>query len=175
MSRLPYVDLDEAAPELRELTGRGPVLNLYRVLPHAGPAAIGFLKLGGALLRENALDSRLRELVILRVGVLCRSSYEQHQHRRIARAVGVTEEKIAAIEQGADSDAFDAWEKLVLQFTDAVVNDVKAPADLFAAVSEMLDHRRMSELVITIGFYMMVSRYLENFEVDIESPEHGAR
>jgi alkylhydroperoxidase family enzyme len=175
MSRLPYIDLDDAATELRELTRRGPVLNLYRVLPHAGPAGIGFLKLGGALLRENELDSRLRELVILRVGVLCGSGYELHQHRRIARAIGVPDEKIAAIERGAESDAFDAWEKLVLQFTDAVVKDVKAPAPLFGAVAERLDHRRMSELVLTIGFYMLVSRYLENFEVDIEQTEPSQR
>ena len=26
----------------------------------------------------------------------------------------------------------------------------------------------MAELTLTIGFYMMVSRFLENFEVDIE-------
>jgi 4-carboxymuconolactone decarboxylase len=41
---------------------------------------------------------------------------------------------------------------------------------MFAAVSAHLDHREMAELVLTIGFYMMVSRFLENFEVDIEPP-----
>ena len=128
----------------------GPPLNLFRVLPHAGPAAIGFLRLGSALLRENALDSRLRELVILRVGVLCRAGYEVHQHRRVARAVGVSQEKIAA--------------------TDAVVQDVKAPDALYEAVADRLDHRCMAELVLTIGYYMMVSRFLENFEVEIEAP-----
>ncbi len=28
----------------------------------------------------------------------------------------------------------------------------------------------MAELVLTVGFYMMVCRFLENFEVDIEAP-----
>jgi AhpD family alkylhydroperoxidase len=148
----------------------GPPLNLFRVLPHAGPAAIGFLRLGSALLRENALDSRLRELVILRVGVLCRAGYEVHQHRRVARAVGVSQEKIAATELGADSEAFDPFESLVLRFTDAVVQDVKAPDALYEAVADRLDHRCMAELVLTIGYYMMVSRFLENFEVEIEAP-----
>jgi 4-carboxymuconolactone decarboxylase len=169
MSRLPYFDYDEISPELRALTSRGRVLNLYRALPHAGPAAIGFLRLGTALLQEGALDARLRELVILRVGVLSGAGYELHQHRRIARRVGVSEEKIAAVERDPDDNAFDAWESLVLRFTDAVVRDVKAPPDLYDAVAERLDHRCMSELVLTIGFYMLVSRFLENFEIDIET------
>ncbi|WP_167561325.1 hypothetical protein [Bradyrhizobium sp. AS23.2] len=54
MTQAPYATvLEECRP-----------LNLYRMLPRAGPgAATGFLKLGGAVLRENAWDSRLRELV----------------------------------------------------------------------------------------------------------------
>ena len=59
---------------LREIVATRPPLNIYRMLAHAGPAAVGFLKLGAALLRENQLDSHLRELTILRVGILCRAS-----------------------------------------------------------------------------------------------------
>jgi len=32
------------------------------------------------------------------------------------------------------------------------------------------EQRQLAELVLTIGFYMMVSRFLENYEVDIEAP-----
>ena len=55
------------------------------MLPHAGKAGEGFLKLGGALLRDNELDSKLREIAILRVGLLSGASYEVHQHRKLAR------------------------------------------------------------------------------------------
>lgn len=171
MSRIPYFDMTQVPAEYSAMLGGRPPLNLYRMLPHAGPsAATGFLKLGGAILRDNALDSRLRELVILRVGMLSNASYEVHQHRRVARKVGVSDEKIEAVAIGADAPVFDNTERLILRFTDAVVHDVKAPPELFDAVLARLDHRRMSELVLTIGYYMMVSRFLENFEVDIEPP-----
>jgi alkylhydroperoxidase family enzyme len=88
----------------------------------------------------------------------------------VARSVGVPHDKVAALSQGPDAPVFDETERLILRFTDAVVRDVKAPDELFNAVLAKLDHRRMTELVITIGFYMMVSRFLENFEVDIEPP-----
>jgi alkylhydroperoxidase family enzyme len=168
MPRIPYFDVASAAPELREAIGSRPPLNIYRMLAHGGPAALGFLKLGVALLRENALDTRLRELVILRVGHLCRAEYEQHQHRRIARRVGVPDAKVAALADGPEAPAFDELERLVLRFTDAVVLNVKAGDTLFHQVAERLSHQQMVELLLLIGFYMMVSRFLENTEVEIE-------
>lgn len=170
MARIPYFDMTQAPEAFAELMSSRKPLNLYRMLPHATTAAPGFLKMGGALLRENELDSQLREIVILRVGMLSGASYEVHQHKRVARSVGLSEEKIAAIEQGAEASVFSDLERLILRFTDTVVHDVKAPDELFHAVLERLNHRQMAELVLTIGFYMMVSRFLENFEVDIEEP-----
>ena len=45
---------------------------------------------------------------------------------------------------------------------------VKAPDVMWNDMLRHLDHRQMAELVLTVGFYMMVCRFLENFEVDIE-------
>lgn len=168
MARIPYFDMNQAPPEYAELLKSRHPLNLYRMLPHAGGAAVGFLRMGAALLRENTLDSQLREIVILRVGMLSGASYEVHQHKRVARSVGLPDEKIAAIEIGPEAPVFTELERLILRFTDTVVHEVKAPDALFDEVLAHLDHRRMAELVFTIGFYMMVSRFLENFEVDIE-------
>jgi len=58
----------------------------------------------------------------------------------------------------------------VLRFTDEVFHRVKAPDAMFEAMRERLTTKALSELVLTIGFYMMVCRFLENFEVDIEPP-----
>jgi alkylhydroperoxidase family enzyme len=65
---------------------------------------------------------------------------------------------------------FDAAERFVIAFTDQVVHHVKADDAMFAEARERFGTRALNELVLTIGFYMMVSRYLENFEVDIETP-----
>jgi 4-carboxymuconolactone decarboxylase len=170
MARVPYFDMSKAPAEYQALLSARRPLNLYRMLPHAGPAGQGFLRLGGALLRENALDSQLREVAILRVGHLSKASYEVHQHRRIALKLGLTEAKLAALEVGADTGALNELELKVLRFTDQLVHHVKAPDDMWNDLQKHLDHRQMAELVLTVGFYMMVSRFLENFEVDIEAP-----
>lgn len=170
MARVPYFDLAQAPEAYLALIQSRPPLNLYRMLPHAGKAAVGFLKLGGALLRENTLDSQLREVAILRVGLLSNAGYEVHQHRRVARSVGLPDAKIAALEIGADTAALSEKELFVLRFTDEVVNNVKASDETFAQARQHFSLGEISELVLTIGFYMMVSRFLENFEVDIEPP-----
>jgi 4-carboxymuconolactone decarboxylase len=170
VARIPYFDLAQAPEEYRKLLGDRPPLNLYRMLPHAGPAAVGFLQLGGALLRRNELDSALREIAILRVGMLSGATYEVHQHKRVARRVGLADEKIAAIvKRDGDLTPFDEQERFVIAFTDQLVRHVKAPEAMFDEAKRRFPPRQLSELVLTIGYYMMVSRFLENFEVDIEA------
>jgi membrane-bound ClpP family serine protease len=56
-----------------------------------------------------------------------------------------------------------------LAFTDAVVKQIKVPEDLYQATKKWLSDREMTELLITIGTYMMVSRFLENSGVEIET------
>jgi alkylhydroperoxidase family enzyme len=170
MARIPYFDLAQAPASYTEMLGSRPPLNLYRMLPHAGKAAEGFLRLGGALLRDNELDARLREIAILRVGLLSGAGYEVHQHKKLARKLGLADAKVAALAPGADASALDELELQVLRFTDEVFHRVKAPDAMFDAMRARLSTKALAELVLTIGFYMMVCRFLENFEVDIEPP-----
>lgn len=168
MPRIPYMDLADANPEyVAMLKGRHD-LNLYRMLPHATTIAPGFLRMGGAILRESAIDPQLREIAILRVGFLSKASYEVHQHKRVAKSVGLSDDKIAALEHDPGSPVFSDLEALIIRYTDDVVLNVKASDALFHDLLKRLDNRRMAELTLTIGFYMAVSRFLENFEVDIE-------
>ena len=174
MARIPYLDLAAAAPEFAEALKSRPPLNIYRMIAHGGATATGFLALGSAILSKSTLDPKLRELVILRVGALSDAKYEMFQHRRVAARAGVPAAKIEAVlaNPGAEpvSAVFDPFECAVLRYTDAVVREVKAAQALFDAVAAKLTHQQLVELMMTIGFYMLVSRLLENLEVDIEDP-----
>ena len=46
------------------------------------------------MLFKSALPPREREMAILRVGWLCRSGYEFHQHTRIGKQAGLSDEEI---------------------------------------------------------------------------------
>lgn len=167
MARVDYYDRNKVSEKLNKIMdGLQPQLNIFRMLANSEPVARGFLKMGNALLDRGQLSPTLREIAILRVGWLSKASYEVYQHERIGRDVGLSEEKLRALPKGADEKVFDAREKAVLRFTDDVVKNVKASDANFKAVAEFLDNEQIVELVLCIGFYMMVSRFLETMEVD---------
>jgi exopolyphosphatase/guanosine-5'-triphosphate,3'-diphosphate pyrophosphatase len=59
-------------------------------------------------------------------------------------------------------------EKAVLRFTDDVVRNVKASDKNLKAVQAFLSPGAVVELTLTIGYYMMVCRFLETAGVEGE-------
>jgi alkylhydroperoxidase family enzyme len=171
MARLPYPDpatLPEASARL--LKGL-PNLNIFRMLAGSGPSFVPFMALINAYLNEGELDAELRELVILRVGHLCGSAYELHQHRRVSRMLGLSDARVAATAGDLPSPAFTEAENAALALTDNQVANVKADKGLFDAARRHLGDTGMQELVIIIGIYLLVCRYLETLEIEIEDKE----
>jgi alkylhydroperoxidase family enzyme len=175
MARLPYVDPATAPDEVRETLARLPVsLNIFRMMAHAETNFRPLVALGTAILGRQALAPALRELVILRVARLSNARYEWVQHVPIAKVVGLDDAKVAALERDeTDAACFDEVERLVLRFTTEVVRDVRASDATFAALAGRFDARQVVEILLTIGYYMMIARLLESTAVDIDPPAGG--
>ncbi len=176
MARLPYVDPEQASEQVRATFDRLPArLNVFRIMAHAETNFRWLVRLGTSILAEQKLDHRLREIAILRVANLSKAAYEWVQHAGIARAVGVTSEQIAALESGdATAGCFNDDEKLVLQFATEVIRDVKASDATFERLAARFSHQEIVELILAIGFYMLMARLLETTAVDLE-PDASAR
>jgi AhpD family alkylhydroperoxidase len=169
MARLPYPDPSTAPEAVRELIAGLPSLNIFRMLPHAESFLRGFGQLGTAILSRAALDPRLRELVILRVAAQSPAAYEWQQHVPIARATGATDEQIAALERGdREASCFAERERVLLAFTDELLAGPRASDASLAAMRKEFSDREVCEAIITVGFYMMVARFLETTGVDLE-------
>ncbi|RYX91292.1 MAG: carboxymuconolactone decarboxylase family protein [Comamonadaceae bacterium] len=172
MARIPYIDSEAMPHSLFNSFKDGPPPtrpNLYRALPNHPASAELLVETVKAISSRGKLDVRLRELVILRVAAHCNSAYEKHHHKRIGAQAGLTDEDMAAALREGGAGHLSAFEQAALAFTDAVVKDVKAPAALFLQMQSALGNELTVELVHLIGLYMMVARFLENFEVDIEA------
>src|ERR1700691_1147577 len=85
MARISYIE-EKDHPELAEPIGviradrRGPLLNLYKLLLHSPPLALPWLNLISTARFKSALDGRLREIIIIRVGYLNNTEYVIKQH-----------------------------------------------------------------------------------------------
>ena len=177
MARLPYVDPERATEHVREVLERMPPLNVFRMMANAETAFRPWMRWGGVLLNDLALDPVLRELAILHVARLTpHADYEWVQHVPIARSVGATEEQIAAIERGdVDAELFTDEQRAVLRFTTEVVRDARASDETFAAVSDTLTPREIVELLMVIGQYMMLARVMATSDMEIDEPADPRR
>jgi alkylhydroperoxidase family enzyme len=176
MARLPYVDPASAPQSVREILERLPVqLKIFRMMAHAETNFRPLLALGTSILAQQQLSPKLRELAILRVARLSPAEYEWVQHVPIALGAGASQEQVDALERGdIEAACFDAVERAVLRFTTEVVRDVRASDATFAALAGRLSTREIVELVLAVGYYMLIARLLETTGVDIE-PAAGMR
>jgi len=169
MALLPYVDDTKASEKTREILNRGGVkLNVARMIANSEAIFRSFSRLGNALLTRTSLDSKLREIAILRVARLSGSVYECTQHVPIARGVGVSEEQMGAIDNWQEAKCFNQLERLVLKLTDEVARDVKGRPETVRELAKSLSTAEVVELVMAIGFWGMVARLLETTEVDLD-------
>ena len=168
MARIPYFDTSKATGRAAKAYEKLPSLNIFRMLGHSGELIDGFTKLGTQILNFSSLDPVLREIAIVRVGVLSRAGYEVYQHEAISRRLGMSDALIEGIHEGPKAAVFDDRQRLVMLYTDDVVANVRAGDATFKPMREALGDKSLQELTITIGYYMMVSRFLETFDVDIE-------
>jgi len=167
MPRIPYPE--NLSESVRASLGASPP-NVSRMMAGATEAVYnGFGKFNGALLVSSELPATLRELAILRVGYLSGASYEIFQHESLALHVGLTQVQIDAIRAGdRSSSALDEAQLAVLDFVDDVVENVRASDETLAAVRSHLNDTKVLDLLLTIGTYMMVSRFLETTGVEID-------
>ena len=172
MARIPYPDLSAAPEDVRALVANFPPLNIFRMLPHMPTFLRGFGQLGTAILSQAALDARLRELIILRVGKRSPAPYEWQQHVPIGRSCGVSDEEIAALERGdPEATCFDDRDRCVLRLTDELLASPRASDATLTAMRTHFSDRELCEAVLTVGFYMMVARFLETTGVDLEGSD----
>ena len=169
MVLLPYADESKVPEKTREILNRGRVkMNVARMIANSDAAFYPFSMLGNSLLTRSKLDARLRELAILRTAKVSKSVYEWTQHVPIAKAAGVTDEQVDAIENWEGARCFGEIDRLVLKFTDEVARNVKGGRATIEALQKHMGTTEIVELVMSIGFWGMVARLLETTEVDLE-------
>lgn len=169
MARIDYVDPAKASDRVNELIGKLNNSNIFRMLGHSERHFETYVRMGNAIRFKGSLDPVLRELAITRTGILCDAEYEVVAHKRIGKGVGVTDAQNDALEEGADSDVFNDLEKAVLRFTDDVVQNDRPGDDTFNPLAEQLSAEDLVELYLAIGFYIMTSKFLRTFDVDLQT------
>ena len=171
VARMDPLPRDEWSDEVRALLDPegegGPVLNLYATLarhpvffrPRAVQSA--YIRLGATL------SARTREILILRIGWLCGSEYEWAQHVRVARRIGMNDDEIRRIAEGADA-GWDPFEAALIRATDELHGDATISDATWRALSERYGTPELIDVVVTVAGYRMVSIALNSIGTQLE-------
>jgi alkylhydroperoxidase family enzyme len=171
MARIDYCDTSKSNERTREILGKNRNANIFRMMAHSPSHLEQYCRLGAAIRYKGELDPVVRELAITRTGILCEAPYEVVAHKRIGRNVGVTDEQNAALGDWQTATCFDDLQRAALAFTDEIVR-LRRPSDAtFNAVAARLSPAALVELQLAVGFYIMTSKFLESFDIDMQPAE----
>jgi alkylhydroperoxidase family enzyme len=171
MARINYCDTSKSNERTKEILGKNRNANIFRMMAHSPSYFEQYCRLGGAIRHRGELDPIIRELAITRTGILCEAPYEIVAHKRIGGNVGVTDEQNAALENWEAATCFNETQRAALTFTDEIVR-LRRPTDAtFHAIAAKLTPAALVELQLSVGFYIMTSKFLETFDIDMQPVE----
>jgi alkylhydroperoxidase family enzyme len=167
MARIDYCDPAYASERSREILDKNRNANIFRMMAHSPSYFEKYCLLGRAIRLKGELDPVVRELAITRTGILCEAPYEVAAHKRIGKEVGVTDEQNAALENWKSATCFNDLQRAALAFTDEIV-ELHRPTDATLDIAAELTPAALIELQLSVGFYIMTSKFLETFGIDMQ-------
>jgi alkylhydroperoxidase family enzyme len=109
---------------------------------------------------SGLIDPRLRALINRRVAFLNGCEFWQDINAAVSSRLGVSNEKIAAVLDYANSNLFSDAERVALEFADAMTITGREVSDeLFARLREVYDDDALVELTATIAWENASSKF----------------
>jgi len=149
--------------------GRAEVPDIFSVFQINARLFWPWLFFASRLMPGGRLPAREREKLILRTAWLTRSLYEWGQHVEIGLRVGLTDAEVLRVAQGP-AHCEDPAERLLLQACDELVGDRHVADETWARLAQRYDDKRLIEMVILVGHYVMVAGFLNSAGLKLEPP-----
>ena len=177
MARLPLTERSSIPEDLQYVwdrnAGSGQPPNIFRMMANNPQLWRSYLRLGNGLWTQCGLDVERRELVILRTAILHHSTYEWHQHVRLGRQAGLTDERIVGLHHWRQGNLYSESERALLQYVDAVAASDHPSDEAHNELAKHFDASTMVGVNLLTGFYGMTAKFLGAMEAETEEPFIG--
>jgi len=171
-ARVTPLEPSEWSPEVRQWLDRSgsgrPVAAIYRTYARHLPMDQPRTQVSEHIRQTSTLTPRVREMLIMRIGLLCRSEYEWAAHAPAGRRTGMTDADVDRIVNGPDSGGGEALEVALLRAVDELYRDDVVSQKTWSALAAGLDTKQLLDVLITTGGYRMVSMALNSLGVQLE-------
>jgi alkylhydroperoxidase family enzyme len=165
-TKIPYVSDEKAGPPelveaIKSRRPGGKLLNLDRMLLNSPNFTKGWNTMFAAIRNQLSLPGNLREIAILRIGVLNKADYEWIQHEPEFLKAGGTKEQLEALKHSKiDEKLWSDPERAALRLTDEMTKDIQPKQETIDKVRALIGDQQTVELIGTIAGYNMVSRFV---------------
>ena len=173
MARVPYLDRADLPEDQRHVFdriagSRGSVGNVFRAMLNSPGATEVVAAVGEYVRYRSTLDPIVREIAVLSTAREHDNDYEWAHHESLARDAGVRDEVIEAIRSGRAPMGLPAKEGVFAQAARELVRDGTLSDRTYQAVEHLLGRQGTVELVVTVGYYTMLSRVMTALCVELE-------
>jgi len=175
--RIEPLSEDHWDAETRELLSRtqmhSRVLNIFSTLANHPKLLKRWTVFAGHILGKSSLPPRDREILILRIGWLCRAEYEWGQHVLIGLEAGLTDREIERIKAGPDAAGWSRFDAALLRAVDELHEQALVSDATWRELAEHYNTQQMMDVVFTVGQYNLVSMALNTFGVQLDEGIRG--
>ncbi|MEH6637654.1 MAG: carboxymuconolactone decarboxylase family protein [Porticoccaceae bacterium] len=170
--RVPPVQPEDWSDEQRAIFGEvkmgGRILNIFKTLANHPQLGKRWLVFANHIMGKSKISLREREILILRIGWLCKSGYEWGQHVVIGRECDLSDAEMERIKLGADAEGWTEQEALLLKATDELHADAFISNPTWAGLSKSYNTQQLMDVVFTVGQYNLVSMALNTLGVQLD-------
>jgi alkylhydroperoxidase family enzyme len=143
-------------------------LNILGTLARHPALTTAYHTFNGHVLFATTLTTRQRELLVLRVAAVRQAAYEWAQHVVLAGDVGISEDEIAWVVEGADAPGWSPLDRAMLRAVDELVADAMVSDATWAELATELDDQQLMDLVFTVGAYDLLAMAMRSFGVELD-------
>ncbi|SJM51185.1 carboxymuconolactone decarboxylase family protein [Gulosibacter sp. 10] len=174
MARVPLVDAEDLPEEFRYCLSRP--ISILRALGNAPGALHAHHEYAEWIRWRSRLDPRLRQLVIIEVGLLTESDYEYSHHVALGHRFGVEDadvRELVAVLEGGGNDYFTPAELAAFRLTRELVEEREVRDPAWRDAESLLGTELVTEVAAIAGFYLYVATMIRVLRVEVE-PEYRA-
>ena len=146
----------------------GEPLNIHSIMAHHPDLLRAWMPFRDHVVKNNSLEPRHQELIILRTAINTGTQYEWEHHVIRGRAAGLSDDEIERVRQGASASQWSAAERTLMMAADDVFAHSEISDSTCDAMERHFDSRQQLDLLVTVGMYITLASIIKTFNLPME-------
>ncbi|MFT5483426.1 MAG: 4-carboxymuconolactone decarboxylase [Halieaceae bacterium] len=148
-------------------------MHLLGGLAHYPALAKAFLTFNCHVAANSTLETREREILILRLAWLRKAEYEYYQHVVLGLRAGLTEDEMEQIRVGSSATGWSSEDADLVRVSEELCADAEVAEDTWARLSMRYNQQQMMDMVFLVGCYDVIAMTSKSFGTTSE-PDTGS-